>query len=41
MQKKWITLPPPPEEFINSHPELPTIISRLLMEPKYTHSKTD
>jgi single-stranded-DNA-specific exonuclease len=30
MQKKWITLPPPPADFINAHPELPTIISRLL-----------
>lgn len=30
MQKKWIVLPLPPNEFINSHPELPTIISRLL-----------
>ncbi len=30
MSKKWNLLPTPPEEFINSHPELPTIITRLL-----------
>ncbi len=28
--KKWITLPPPPPEFIAEHPELPAIITRLL-----------
>ena len=30
MLKKWNVLPPPPDDFINSHPELPTTISRLL-----------
>lgn len=30
MQKRWNILPPPPEEFINAHPELPSIIARLL-----------
>ncbi len=30
MSKKWNLLPTPPEEFINSHPELPNIVSRLL-----------
>ncbi len=28
--KKWNVLPPPPEEFINAHPELPNTITRLL-----------
>lgn len=28
--KKWIVLPPPPKEFIASHPELPNIVSTLL-----------
>lgn len=28
--KKWIVLPPPPAEFVQSHPELPTIVSQLL-----------
>ncbi len=30
MLKRWNILPPPPEEFINSRPELPSIITRLL-----------
>ncbi|MDO9509800.1 MAG: single-stranded-DNA-specific exonuclease RecJ [Candidatus Magasanikbacteria bacterium] len=28
--KKWFVLPPPPTEFITSHPELPNIVSTLL-----------
>ncbi len=30
MIKKWIVYPEPPENFINSHPELPPIVARLL-----------
>ncbi len=30
MSKKWIVSPPPPLDFINSHPELPQTVSRLL-----------
>lgn len=30
MIKKWIICPEPPEDFINSHPELPPIVARLL-----------
>lgn len=30
MPKKWIVLPPPPEEFNKRHPELPPIVGRLL-----------
>lgn len=30
MLKKWNILPPPPIEFVNSHPELPGIVTRLL-----------
>ncbi|TAN32763.1 single-stranded-DNA-specific exonuclease RecJ [Patescibacteria group bacterium] len=30
MPKKWIVLPEAPKEFLNSHPELPAIIARLL-----------
>jgi len=28
--KKWIVAPPPPQDFINSHPELPPTVLRLL-----------
>lgn len=28
--KKWIISPPPPQEFVNEHPELPTIITQLM-----------
>ncbi|MFA5127934.1 MAG: single-stranded-DNA-specific exonuclease RecJ [Patescibacteria group bacterium] len=30
MLKKWVVRPEPPAEFINSHPELPLIVARLL-----------
>lgn len=30
MSKEWIILPPPPEDFVNEHPELPPTITRLL-----------
>jgi len=30
MSKKWTVLPPPPEEFVNQHPELPPTITGLL-----------
>ena len=30
MPKKWNILPPPPSEFTNSHPELPTAVAQLL-----------
>lgn len=30
MSKKWILSPLPPEDFLNSHPELPPIVARLL-----------
>ncbi len=30
MPKKWNVLPTPPDDFVNSHPELPNTISRLL-----------
>lgn len=30
MIKKWNLLPPPPEEFINAHPELPSTVAQLL-----------
>jgi len=42
MPKKWNLLPPPPSDFINSHPELPPIIARLLWNRNlYTQEQID